>query len=331
MTLPKDISYETNVCLWLANEFLWHSLCYRIVLQCKNYIESCKNYTENTIFHERKQSGFQMPDRHFRKIETFSTTFLYCIVPYTVKAQLFLQNKRQQKSKIIIITVWAEETALQLHAFLWQMHKRFLHTLRCTFHSVWSPATYTYHPHHKVGEQGNPESGQDKCQHKAPLPAWFAAVWNCGKQHEYQRPCQKPFNFVHFSLCRTKERNSWAFPLLPQAQLHLFQQSRWSQRDVYNCACQLIFQGTFKLYLALSLSAKFCMLIQNLLIVKPAKIYENPWKNYNDLKSQLILKPKLSQICWSFNCITTNPEFKKQPNNKTNQKPHPINAMKFNI
>lgn len=96
------------------------------------------------------------------------------------------------------------------------MHRRFLHTLRCTFHPVQSPATYTYHPHHEVGEQGNPESGQDECQHKALLPAWFAAVWNCGKQHKYQWPCQKPFNFVHFSICRTKERNSLAFLSLSQ-------------------------------------------------------------------------------------------------------------------
>lgn len=67
---------------------------------------------------------------------------------------------------------------------------------------------HTYHPHHEVGEQGNPESGEDECQHKAFLPAWFGAVWNCGKQQEYQWPCQKPFNFVHFSICRKKERNS---------------------------------------------------------------------------------------------------------------------------
>lgn len=189
------------------------------------------------------------------------------------------------------------------------MHRRFLHTSRCTFHSVPSPATHTYHPHHEVGEQGNPESGQDECQHKALLPAWFAAVWNCGKEQEYQWPCQKPFNFVHFSICRTKERNGLVFPSLSQAQLHLFEQSRWSQKDAYNHVCQLIFQCTFQLYLALSLSAQLCMHIQNLLTVKPAKVYENPWKNYNDLKSQLILKPKLKQVCCSFKCITTDPEF----------------------
>lgn len=38
-----------------------------------------------------------MPDRQLREVEMFSTTFMYCIVPYTVKTQLFLQTKKAAK------------------------------------------------------------------------------------------------------------------------------------------------------------------------------------------------------------------------------------------
>lgn len=38
-----------------------------------------------------------MPDRHLMKVEMLSTTFWYYIVPYTVKAQLFLQKKNAAK------------------------------------------------------------------------------------------------------------------------------------------------------------------------------------------------------------------------------------------
>lgn len=55
-------------------------------------------YTENTILHERKHKV--VLDRHLRKVEMFSSNFLYCIRPYTVKAQLFLQKKGSRKLKL---------------------------------------------------------------------------------------------------------------------------------------------------------------------------------------------------------------------------------------
>lgn len=124
-----------------------------------------------------------------------------------------------------------------------------------------------------------------------------------------------------------KERTSLAFPSLSQASLNKADDPRRSQKDVYNCACQLIFQCTFHLRLVSSLSAKFCMHIQNL-IVKPAKVYVNPWNNYNDLKAWLILKPKLTVkfVALSNTCITIKPKQKKtpEPNNQKNPPPSPF-------
>lgn len=54
----------------------------------------------------------------------------------------------------------------------------------------------THHPHHEVGEDGDPQSGQNEGQHEALLPASFGTVWDGEEEQEEQRPREQPFYFV---------------------------------------------------------------------------------------------------------------------------------------
>lgn len=49
-------------------------------------------------------------------------------------------------------------------------------------------AKLTYHPHHEVGEDGDPQSGQNEGQHEAFLPASFGTVWDGEVEQQEQRP-----------------------------------------------------------------------------------------------------------------------------------------------
>lgn len=46
----------------------------------------------------------------------------------------------------------------------------------------------THHPHHEVGEDGDPQSGQDERQHEAFLPASFGTVGDGKIEQQEQRP-----------------------------------------------------------------------------------------------------------------------------------------------
>lgn len=43
----------------------------------------------------------------------------------------------------------------------------------------------TYHPHHKVGEDGDPNGGEDEREHEKLLPARFGTVWD-GEEEDQQ-------------------------------------------------------------------------------------------------------------------------------------------------
>ena len=43
---------------------------------------------------------------------------------------------------------------------------------------------YTHHPDHQVGEDGDPEGGEDEGKHEELLPARFAAVWDGEEEDE---------------------------------------------------------------------------------------------------------------------------------------------------
>lgn len=46
----------------------------------------------------------------------------------------------------------------------------------------------THHPDHEVGEDGNPQSGQNEGEHEASLPARLGTVWDGKEQQQEQRP-----------------------------------------------------------------------------------------------------------------------------------------------
>lgn len=62
----------------------------------------------------------------------------------------------------------------------------------------------THHPHHEVGEDGDPQSGQDEGQHEAVLPASFGTVRDGKIEQQQQRPWEQPFYFVTNIPCSRK-------------------------------------------------------------------------------------------------------------------------------
>lgn len=62
----------------------------------------------------------------------------------------------------------------------------------------------THHPHHEVGEDGDPQSGQDEGQHEAFLPASFGTVRDGKIEQQEQRPWEQPFYFVTNTPCSRK-------------------------------------------------------------------------------------------------------------------------------
>lgn len=51
-----------------------------------------------------------------------------------------------------------------------------------------------YHPHHEVGEDGDPQSGGHKGDHEPAVPAWLNAVRHSAVEQEAQRPRDHPLH-----------------------------------------------------------------------------------------------------------------------------------------
>ena len=65
-----------------------------------------------------------------------------------------------------------------------------------------TPSPATHQPHHQVGEDSDPQRGNDKGEHEELLPAGLAAVGDGDAQEEDERPGEHPLDFVPFCLCR---------------------------------------------------------------------------------------------------------------------------------
>lgn len=65
-----------------------------------------------------------------------------------------------------------------------------------------TPSPATHQPHHQVGEDSNPERGDDEGEHEELLPAGLAAVGDGDAQEEDERPGEHPLDFVPSCLCR---------------------------------------------------------------------------------------------------------------------------------
>ncbi len=61
----------------------------------------------------------------------------------------------------------------------------------------------THHPDHVVGEDGDPDGGQDEGEHEVSLPARLGTVGDGEEQQQQQRPREQPLHFAASSLCST--------------------------------------------------------------------------------------------------------------------------------
>lgn len=62
----------------------------------------------------------------------------------------------------------------------------------------------THHPDHKVGEDSNPDSGQNEGHHEVFLPARLGTVGDGEVQQQQQRPRDQPLEFAADSPCSRK-------------------------------------------------------------------------------------------------------------------------------
>lgn len=46
----------------------------------------------------------------------------------------------------------------------------------------------THHPHHEVGEDSDPDSGEDEGEHEVLLPAWLGTVGDGEEKQQQQGP-----------------------------------------------------------------------------------------------------------------------------------------------
>lgn len=65
-----------------------------------------------------------------------------------------------------------------------------------------TPSPATHQPHHQVGEDSDPQRGDDEGEHEELLPAGLAAVGDGDAQEEDERPGEYPLDFVPSCLCR---------------------------------------------------------------------------------------------------------------------------------
>ena len=52
----------------------------------------------------------------------------------------------------------------------------------------------SYHPHHEVGENGDPQGGGHKGDHEPAVPAWPNAVRHSAEEQQAQRPGDHPLH-----------------------------------------------------------------------------------------------------------------------------------------
>lgn len=61
---------------------------------------------------------------------------------------------------------------------------------------------HTHHPDHQVGEDSNPDGGQDEGGHEEFLPARLGTVWDGDEQQQEQRPRDQPLELAAKVSCR---------------------------------------------------------------------------------------------------------------------------------
>lgn len=79
-------------------------------------------------------------------------------------------------------------------------------------------AKRTHHPHHEVGEDGDPQSGQNEGQHEAFLPASFGTVGDGEIEQQEKRPREQPFYLVANVPCSRKTQTGFQEPRMPYLQ-----------------------------------------------------------------------------------------------------------------
>lgn len=63
----------------------------------------------------------------------------------------------------------------------------------------------SYHPHHEVGEDGDPQGGGHKGDHEPAVPAWQNTVRHSAVEQEAQRPRDDPLHPGTAAACGEQE------------------------------------------------------------------------------------------------------------------------------
>lgn len=72
-----------------------------------------------------------------------------------------------------------------------------------------SSSSSSYHPHHEVGEDGDPQRGGQEGDHEPAVPARPNTVGHSAVQQETQRPRDHPLDLRAAATCRG--RQSWRY------------------------------------------------------------------------------------------------------------------------
>lgn len=57
--------------------------------------------------------------------------------------------------------------------------------------------TETHHPHHDVGEDGDPQRREEEGQHEEALPPWFGTIGYGEEQQHQNGPGNEKLHFIH--------------------------------------------------------------------------------------------------------------------------------------
>lgn len=66
----------------------------------------------------------------------------------------------------------------------------------------------SYHPHHEVGEDSDPQGGSHKGDHEPAVPAWQHTVRHSAVEQDAQRPGDHPPDPSRPAACHTQEGQS---------------------------------------------------------------------------------------------------------------------------
>lgn len=85
----------------------------------------------------------------------------------------------------------------------------------------------SYHPHHEVGEDSNPQGGSQEGDHEPAVPAWQNTVGHGAIQQEAQWPRDHPLHLRTAATCRAEAKSRHSVCSSNDLYLVFFNQLMW--------------------------------------------------------------------------------------------------------